>query len=152
MENVAESQSVRTDGTKPKIFCFCNGGGNEWYPALAMAEDGNVLASHVCSTPGWAVHDLGLTSDWKHDKYDTYYPDGYELVWVEMAEIRTHPGLMAAYAKNQEIAREAKCEECGHAMKYHRAEYGCEVERGDGYANGSDVLQAMGPCCCTEQI
>ena len=50
-----------------------------------------------------------------------------------------------------EVVNEA-CDECGHAMKYHRAEYGCEVERGDGYVGTSDVLQALGPCGCTAAV
>jgi hypothetical protein len=32
-----------------KIYCFCNGGSPGWYVVMAMAEDGHVLASHVCS-------------------------------------------------------------------------------------------------------
>ncbi len=38
------------------------------------------------------------------------------------------------------------CSECGHALKHHSPEYGCEVERGDGWIG--DVYQALGPCGC----
>ena len=40
------------------------------------------------------------------------------------------------------------CPECDHPARYHLDEYGCEYERGDGYPNGSEILQALGPCCC----
>ena len=40
------------------------------------------------------------------------------------------------------------CDDCGHALKYHVAEqYGCEIERGDGY-RGAEFMEALGPCCC----
>jgi hypothetical protein len=44
---------------------------------------------------------MGLTSDRKHDKYQQHYPDGYELVDVPDDEVKTHPGLEAAYQRNQ---------------------------------------------------
>jgi hypothetical protein len=46
-------------------------------------------------------------------------------------------------------AEPAECGECGHAISAHDPTYGCDVERGDGYAGGSDVIQALGPCGCT---
>ena len=94
---------------KPKIFGLCNGGSPGWYDALAMAEDGTVVAQHACSHPGWVRHDLGMDgeSTWKHELYAAHYPDGYELVFVPDAEVLTHPGLTAAYAANQEQRRVA---------------------------------------------
>lgn len=90
----------------PKIFCFVNGGSPGWFSALAICEDGHCLAGHTCSSEGWAQHDLGIGSDWKHDKYREHCPNGFELVWVD--DPKTHPGLQAAYLLNQELARKKK--------------------------------------------
>lgn len=86
----------------PKIFAWVNGGkGTDMQSVNAMAEDGHFLAGHMSSAEFWAKHDIGITSDWKHDLYKAHYPDGYELEWVEDA--RNHAGLQAAYAKNQAL-------------------------------------------------
>ena len=49
-------------------------------------EDGvtklNSIAGHWSSGENWCKHDMGITSDWKHDTYKELYPDGYELVWL----------------------------------------------------------------------
>lgn len=37
---------------------------------------------------------------------------------------------------------------CGHILKYHADKYACEVEQGDGYRIGSEILEALGPCGC----
>ena len=49
----------------------------------ALGEDGQGLASHLSSGIGYSKHDMGLTSDWKHDIYKETYPQGYELVWID---------------------------------------------------------------------
>jgi hypothetical protein len=85
-----------------KIYCFCNGGSPGWYVVMAMAEDGHVLASHVCSEEGFFKHDIGITSTWKHDIYEAHCPAGYELEWVD--EPKQHEGLKAACEKNQALA------------------------------------------------
>lgn len=90
----------------PSIYCFINQRSLENYYVMAMAEDGNVLAGHLSSSEMWARHDIGVTSDWKHDNYAAHYPDGYELEWVD--DPRKHAGLQAAYALNQELGRKAK--------------------------------------------
>lgn len=89
-----------------KIFCFCNGGRPGWYEALAICEDGVVVGQHICSTPGWCKSDLGIGTNNKHEQYAAHCPDGYELVWVD--DPRNHAGLQAAYALNQELAKETK--------------------------------------------
>lgn len=97
---------------KGKIFCWINSGkGTDWNVVIAMAEDGTSLASHVSSSEPWAKHDIGITSDWKHEKYRDHYPDGFELVWVE-GDPREHEGLMAAYALNQANAPKEEVEAC----------------------------------------
>lgn len=42
----------------------------------------NCVANHWSSGEHWCKHDMGITSDWKHDIYKEMYPDGYELVWL----------------------------------------------------------------------
>ena len=60
---------------------------------VATSEDGEVLCTHYSSGVNWSKHDMGLTSDWKHEIYDEKYPDGYELIWVDIEDVKTHPVL-----------------------------------------------------------
>lgn len=84
-----------------KIYCFVNSGkGTDWQAVMAMAEDGKVVGNHISSSKGWAKHDIGITSDWKHDDYQKNYPEGYELIWLDNPE--TSEELKLAYEKNQE--------------------------------------------------
>lgn len=100
-----EKPKATTD--KPKIFVFENSGaGTDWIGGVALAESGHHLGSHISSHHNWFLHDMGLTSDWKHDEYKKHYPDGYELVHVK--DPRNHEGLKAAYALNQKLAKEAE--------------------------------------------
>ena len=82
---------------KPKIFAFCNGGSPGWYRCDALSEDGVFLAGHICSDPGWGLHDLGVTSEWKHETYRKYYPDGFEVIGVEVND----PRLLAAHERHK---------------------------------------------------
>jgi len=92
------------------IYCFSNGGAGQWYKAMAMADDGHVLAQHICSAVAYMAHDLGITSDWKHDAYNAHFGEGsWELVWVDNP--LTHHGLQAAYALN--LALGAQQQEAG---------------------------------------
>ncbi|HEA19388.1 hypothetical protein LCGC14_1865800 [marine sediment metagenome] len=91
-----------------KIFCFNNGGSDAWYTAMAMAEDGTCIATHVCSHESFMKHDLGITSDWKYNLYNKHYGEGnWELEWV--CNPKMHKGLKLAYKRNQEMwAKEGK--------------------------------------------
>ena len=84
----------------PKIFVFCNGCLPGWHSFAAIAEDGAVLAGHVCSDHGWAHHDMGVNEDgWKRDLYAAHYPNGFEVEYVEVyskADVAAHAGLTAA--------------------------------------------------------
>lgn len=102
----------------PKIYLFVNqytGRSSQWGPedviGIALAEDGHVLASHYSSSVSYLKHDLGLTSDWKHEQYRGHYPDGYELEWVDDASPGNHEGVDAAMEKNQQLAKEAEANE-----------------------------------------
>lgn len=90
--------TIEPNQPKPKIYAFCNGGREGWYHMDALSEDGVFLAGHICSHPAYGPHDMGVTSDWKHETYRKYYPDGYEVVWVDDA--RTDPRLQEAHAKH----------------------------------------------------
>lgn len=85
---------------KKKIYCFNNGGSPGWYKALAVAEDGTVLAGHICSHESFMRHDLGMDSTWKHENYNKHYGEGnWELEWV--SNPRNHEGLKAAFELNK---------------------------------------------------
>lgn len=86
-----------------KIYLACfpvSWGRHEDVIGYALAEDGVGLASHLSSHEEWAKHDMGLTSDWKHDHYAKCYPDGYELEWIDNAD--TDERWLKAIALNQE--------------------------------------------------
>ncbi len=90
-----------------KIFCFNNGGSDAWYEAMAMAEDGTCIATHTCSHESFMEHDLGITSDWKHNLYNQHYGEGnWELEWV--GNPKTHEGLKLSYKRNQEMRKKDK--------------------------------------------
>jgi hypothetical protein len=89
---------------KPKIFAWINSGkGTDWNVVVALAEDGRCLCSHVSSNEGWAKHDIGITSDRKHEIYNEAFPGGWELVWVDDPD--THEGLNGAYKLNQQLQK-----------------------------------------------
>jgi len=94
-------------GDLPVIYCFANGRGGDWIPCLAIAEDGHVVANHVCSHPDWGKHDLGLTSDWKHEEYFQHYPNGFVLEWVDNPMPGSNVGFDAALLKNRELKEKA---------------------------------------------
>jgi hypothetical protein len=68
----------------------------------AMTEDGQVLGEHLSSSESYSQHDMGLTSDWKHDRYcAAAFPFGYELIWIGSA-YKSDQRWVAALAKNHE--------------------------------------------------
>lgn len=101
------------------IYAFCNGCDMpDWHNGMAMCEDGHVLAEHVSSTHDFCRIDLGVDGakrhedgkeDWsgKRAKYAEHCPEGFTVEWVEQSQLRTHPGIQAAYAKNQDLGRAA---------------------------------------------
>lgn len=92
-------------GSLPVIYGFNNGGSPGWYSGQLLAEDGAGLGGHVCSNEGYMQNDLGILEGSRPDRHETFknhYPDGYRMVFVRLDETKTHPGLNAAYRKNQE--------------------------------------------------
>lgn len=90
-----------------KIFCFIETVNNFGYIVTALSEDGDVLASHASSSEGYAKHDIGIGSNWKHDRYKEKYPDGYELIWLTQKELEGDD-FQKAFACNQGKAQAAK--------------------------------------------
>lgn len=88
----------------PEIYVFQSSEGDTYIGGKAIAEDGSYVASHSSSDETWLRHDLGVTSDWYHDDYRKHYPHGFRVVWVAPAEVPTHAGIQAAFAKHLAIA------------------------------------------------
>lgn len=70
----------------------------------ALAEDGTGLGNHYSSSVGFAQHDMGFTSNWKHDSYQKHYPDGFVLEWIDYDELDAHEGFQKAFAINKAAA------------------------------------------------
>lgn len=92
----------------PVIYGFNNGGSTGWLAAVLLAEDGTYLGGHCCSDEGYMPHDLGIlegTRPDRHEAFRAHYPDGYRMEFVGYADVRQHPGLMAAI-KRAEASKE----------------------------------------------
>lgn len=102
-----ENTKVKDTG-KPKIYCFSNGGTPGLLSAVAIAEDGNVLAGHGCSHESFIPIDLGMISDshYNHEKYKKHYPNGYQMEFVEYDKISSHQELQKAFKLNKELKEE----------------------------------------------
>ena len=89
--------------SKPSIYVFVNAryeGQMMGVVSVALSEDGDFLASHMSSNESWARHDMGVTGDWKHDKYQEKYPDGFEVIWCEHDDPRVEVAYQKHLAKN----------------------------------------------------
>lgn len=88
------------------IYCLATGhktrGGEGDVIGVALAEDGECLARHLSSGPGFAKCDMGITGKSKHDRYAAKYPEGYTLEWIDEKDLDNHEGFQAAYIKNGE--------------------------------------------------
>ena len=95
---------------KKRIYVWCNSCSRDWHSALAMDEDGHVLAEHMCSHHGFIPHDMGIDEDgWKRDDYEKAHPDGWTIEYVE--DPKNHAGVDAAWVKNQALGAAARLEE-----------------------------------------
>lgn len=89
----------------PVIYGFNNGGKPGWYSGCLLAEDGEGLGGHICSSEGFMYRDLGIVEGSRPDRHEDFrkhYPDGYRMDFVPESDVMTHPGLNAAYQRNQE--------------------------------------------------
>lgn len=89
-----------------KVFAFQNFEGGGEGIGVAIAEDGMLLVSHYSSNATYAAHDLGATSDWHHDTYKAYYPDGFEVEFIKDKDVESHPGLQAALVSAEKMGFE----------------------------------------------
>ncbi len=90
--------------TLPVIYGFNNGGSPGFYYAQLIAEDGEVLGSHLCSHESYMPGDLGIIEGRRADRHEMFqakYPGGYRMCFVPYAQVGTHPGLEAACLRNQ---------------------------------------------------
>lgn len=87
------------------IYCFHNSRPESDGVAYAMRDDGVVLASHFCSSAGFAYMDLGVDPerDWSNKRaiYADQCPGGFDLEWVPDPSTGNCPGLDEAYRLNQ---------------------------------------------------
>jgi hypothetical protein len=68
-----------------------------------------------------------------------YYVDAENTANASL--IAASPDMFVALAK-------LLCPACDHELQHHLEKEGCEIERGDGYRAGSEILEALGPCGC----
>lgn len=90
--------------TLPIIYGFNNGGSPGFYYAQLIAEDGEVMGSHLCSHEGYMPGDLGIIEGHRADRHESFkmkYPSGYRMCFVPYDEVDTHPGLEEACLRNQ---------------------------------------------------
>ena len=97
----------------PVIYGFSNGGSLiGGLHAVAMAEDGTYLGSHICSSEGFMLGDLGInegTRSDRHEKdYQRHYPNGYRMEFVMSPDIEGHEKLQEALRLNASRAMIAK--------------------------------------------
>ena len=89
----------------PVIYGFNNGGGNHWYRAELVAQDGTYLGGHICSAEGYMEHDLGIlegTRPDRHEGFRAHYPDGYRMEFVGHDAVADHAGLNEALRLNKQ--------------------------------------------------
>lgn len=89
----------------PVIYGFNNGGSPGWYSAVLLAEDGEAMGDHICSSEAYMPHDLGILEGTRPDRHKGFqekYPDGYRMEFISAANVMTHEGLQKAYQRNQE--------------------------------------------------
>lgn len=89
---------------KHEIYCFNNGGPYGYMIAVALADDGVCIASHLCTNEHYMPHDLGMMgSTWKHDLYDAHFGKGnWELVWID--DPRTDERVQKAIELHRKMA------------------------------------------------
>lgn len=113
---------------KHEIYCFNNGGAAGFYQALAVADDGNVLASHLCSHECFMAHDLGMTSDWKHEEYNKHFgAENWILVWID--DPKDDPRIKKAMELNAKLGEESHKKEA-ELQTHVKIEFSNEVQNG----------------------
>lgn len=94
-----------------KIYCGIDGNFGSDVVVVALAENGDYLATHVSSSTEWAKEDIGYNPDprgpgrTKRARYAELYPDGFETIWIE--DTKTDARWLAAYELNQKQSEQA---------------------------------------------
>lgn len=78
----------------------------------------------------------------------TCYAPAYDKNPITPADCEANARLIAAGPEMYKAICELECPDCGHTLEHHADKYNCDVERGDGYRIGSEILEALGPCGC----
>jgi hypothetical protein len=89
----------------PKVYCFISSRWGDDLAAMAVGEDGVVLAQHVSSSLSWAKHDIGHEGvsgsgpgTVNRGRFGEHFPAGYETEWVD--DPANHAGLQGAFEKD----------------------------------------------------
>lgn len=85
----------------PVIYGFNNGGAPGFYYGTLLAQDGEPMGGHVCSSEGFMYGDLGIyegSRPDRHEGFQKHYPDGYRMDFVPYESVGKHAGLEAAFA------------------------------------------------------
>lgn len=93
----------------PVIYGFNNGGSRGFYYAALIAEDGEPMGGHLCSSEGFMYGDLGILEGSREDRHEGFrkhYPDGYRMDFVPYDQVKSHAGLLAAIEKNNALAEQ----------------------------------------------
>lgn len=85
-----------------KIYGFCNTTDltSNWLEAVAIADTGLVVGSHICSNISFCKFDLAR----KADKYDELLgKDNWELEFISPSDVANHEGLKNALELNRQM-------------------------------------------------
>ncbi len=91
----------------PVIYGFNNGGTLGMLSAVLLAEDGEGMGSHACSSEGYMPYDLGIlegTRPDRHEGFRQHYPEGYRMEFVSHDAVENHHGLLGAFILNTELS------------------------------------------------
>lgn len=139
----------------PVIYGFNNGGPHGWMSAVLLAQDGHLLGSHCCSAECYMPHDLGVlegTRPDRHEEFKKHYPDGYRMEFVGADQVKTHPGLLAAYERHKQTPETpvAACNAEGenvNNMKWQAPSGAQYATRLDAVANGEQSVTSICAAC-----
>lgn len=91
----------------PVIVGFNNGGSPGFMHGQLVAEDGNGMGSHLCSSEGYMYGDLGINKGARSDRHEGFrehYPDGYRMAFIKGKNVKNHKGRIILFERNQAIA------------------------------------------------
>jgi hypothetical protein len=105
METAVFNPNNRPVEELPVIYGFNNGGSPGFFMGALIAEDGEEMGGHVCSSENYMLHDLGILPGSRPDRHETFkakFPDGYRMEFVRYADVEGHLKLNEAFQKGEE--------------------------------------------------